>query len=223
MLQRFCDLPRSLSFVLSMGLLHGCQSIDEPAPEAPYAELPICASSSWCDDVSHLRPASAVDYIELRSPLGNGTSPSGCVIAAAGTKCSGATDAASCRRAVASFTPNWYLFGPGLYSLITTVVDRVQTAAEDQTKLAAFLVPIDSEWEATLVVRAASYGVDCAAPMNQVVRSVPGGYEVIASTGTGCGPGQDVYRHTLLVSADGTITDQSKELIRKTDPNCIFE
>lgn len=35
--------------------------------------------------------------------------------------------------------------------------------------------------------------------------------------------GQDIYRPTLLVSADGTLSDQKQELLKKTDPNCIIE
>lgn len=215
----------SLSGLLAIGLLSGCQPAPEPTPAAtlaPETTLPACPSSSWCDDVSHLRPAVTVDYLELRS-IGDGASSSGCVVAASGSACSGASDMAGCRRAVAALTPDWYWFGSQSRSLVITAGDEVRSAASEPSRLAAFLLPIDSEWEAVLAVRAAGYQADCVAPMAQVVSATPDGYQVIANTGTACGPGQDIYRHTLLVSADGTLSDQKQELLKKTDPNCIIE
>lgn len=205
-----------------MVLLQSCQPAEEvPLTHRPEHEVAACPSSLWCDDVSRLHPTSVIDYLELRTyNLSSAMYPTGCVVATAGTKCAGATDPASCRLAVASITPDWWW---GIdRSLITTTGDRVQTVSADSASLASFLVPIDSEQEAFVVATAAYYRLDCTAPIDQVVRAVPGGYQVIGKTGSACGPGQDIYRHTLLVSPDGTISEQSAELLVKTQPNCVI-
>lgn len=204
-----------------MVLLQSCQPAEEvPPTPGPAKEVAACASSSWCDDVSRLHPARAVDYLELRAyNLSDALYPTGCVAATAGTKCAGATDPASCLLAVTTIVPDW---GGMDRALITATGDRVQTVSPASASLASFLVPIDSEQEAFLLAKAAYYQLDCTAPIEQVVRPVPGGYQVIGKTGTACGPGQDIYRHTLLVSPDGTISEQSAELLVKTEPNCVI-
>ncbi len=202
-----------------MVLLQGCQPNQEVPP---YAPVPACASSSFCDDASGFHPASGVDYIELRSDLGpNANYPTGCVASSAGVECSGATDTASCQKSVATITPAWSDVPGDTLSLITTAGNQVQTIALNSQSLIQFLAPIDSAQEAVLLARAADYIVDCSAPMSQVVQAVSGGYQVTATTGTGCGPGMDVYSHTLLVSTNGSITDQNSVLVMQTQPNCV--
>lgn len=163
-----------------------------------------------------------MDYLELRS-LGDRSVATGCVVDSVGTQCSGAADPATCQRAVATLTPSWGFIDPMVYSLFTTTGDRVQSLSVDRVTIPALLAPIDSEWEAVLVARVTAFQVDCTAPMDQVVHAVPGGYEIIATTGNACGPGQDVYRHTLLVSAEGNISTQKSELIKPTVQNCIVD
>ncbi len=217
-LRHFFSTLLSLSFVPPAVLLQSCQPAEEAPPGSlPAAEVAACPSASWCDAASRLHPASAVDYLELRTfNLTDAPYPTGCVAAAAGTKCGTATDPTSCRLAVATITP-WGIVGR---ALVATTGDRVQTV--DPGSLASFLVPIDSEQEAFLLAMAAYYRIDCTAPMDRVVQAVPGSYQILGVTGSGCGPGQDIYRHTLLVSTDGTISEQSAELLMKTEPNCVI-
>ena len=123
---------------------------------------------------------------------------------------------------VAAIAPDWGFLNWSFYSLLTMKGDRVQRVSLTPGSLIQFLAPVDSEQEAVFLARAARYAVDCAAPIDQTVLAVPGGYQVIATTGSGCGPGMDIYRHRLRVSPDGTITDEHAELIQPTQPNCVI-
>lgn len=220
----FCRLF-TVALLLPLAPWSGCQPApDEPGQFTAYEppELPACASSSWCYKVGDFRPASAVDYLELRF-AGDGVTPGPCVADSVGTKCAKSTDAKSCRTELVEITPAWTYVRSGSYSLCTTTDNRVQTISLRKDSLAPFLIPIDSAQEAAFLASGAGYDVDCAAPMDQVVRAVPGGYEVIGSTGHACGPGDDVYRHTLRVGTDGSITDEKSELTMKTDLRCVVE
>ena len=213
------------ALLIPLAPLAGCQPApDEPGQFTAYEppELSACASPSWCYKVGELRPASAVDYLELRF-AGDGFTPGPCVADSVGTKCAKSTDARGCRTELVELTPAWAYLRSGSYSLNTTTDNRVQTISLRKESLAPFLIPIDSAQEAAFVASGAGYDVDCAAPMDQVVRAVPGGYQVLGNTGHACGPGDDVYRHTLLVAPDGSITDEKTELIMKTNPRCVAE
>lgn len=223
-LRRFFHALQTLSLASPAVLLAACPS----GEIAPYVEPGLCLSSLWCDDVSRLRPAMRVDYLELRDIQGRAGDVNGCVVSSVGSKCAGASDLARCQRSVATLQPSGGFlgggatFGGGAYALVTTLRDQVQGLALQPDVLVPFLQPIDSEQEAALLARASGYGVDCASPIEQVVRRTAAGYEVVGTTGSGCGPGNDINQHTLQVTPDGAIAVQSTTLVKKGDPNCVI-
>lgn len=226
-LARFLFNPLFASFLLlPLGPLSGCQPAPDESVKIPLRDplaWPACVSlTSWCYKVGDFHPASAVDYLELRS-RDDGSKAGDCVADSIGTKCEKATDPRKCKEALLSIEPAWAYLRSEYLTLYTTAGDRVQSVSLLRDSLSPFLVPIDSAQEAAFLASGAGYFVDCAAPMDQVVSSVPGGYEVIGTTGSACGPGQDVYRHKLLIGPDGSITDEQSELIKKTDVSCIVD
>lgn len=226
-LARFLFNPFFASFLLlPLGPLSGCQPAPDESVKIPLRdplEWPACVSlSSWCYKVGDFHLASAVDYLELRS-LSDGSTPGVCVADSIGKKCEKATDPRRCKEALLSIQPAWHFLRSETLALFTTAGDRVQSVSLLRDSLAPFLVPIDSAQEAAFLAGGAGYFVDCSAPMDQVVWTAPGGYEVIGTTGSACGPGQDVYRHKLLIGPDGSITDEQSELIKKTDASCIVD
>lgn len=224
-LRRFFDALISLSFVSPLALLGGCEG--GPGSSPPLIALPSCPSPLWCDDASRFRPAAGIDYVELRAFTDSPAKDAGCVVSSVGTRCAGATDAEGCLRTLSALAPTptplsgGASFPGGLFGLAATAGDRIAGYPANREALPA-LGPIDSEQEAVLIVRGDSYRVDCGLPMEQSVRPIAGGYEIIAQRGSACGPGDDIYRYTLLVGADGSITEQKKELFQMTDPKCVI-
>lgn len=222
-LRRFFDALLSLSVVPPLALLGGC----EGGAGTLVVPLPTCPSTLWCDDASRFRPAAGIDYVELRGFDQEGTGSAGCVISSVGNRCAGATHAESCEYVLSTLAPTpsalygGTSFPGGFYALASTAGDRVAGYQANREALPA-LLPIDSEQEAVLIVRGDYYQVDCGSPMEQSVRPIAGGYEVIAKRGTACGPMDDIYRYKLLVGADGSITEQTKELIQATEPKCTI-
>lgn len=159
-----------------------------------------------------LRPASPVDYVELRrySQL----------VEATGTPCATALDPASCGRAL-ELLPEEPGFPLGhlvqidvSYHLRATRADsvlRVGTLPE----LRDFLGQIDTAGEAELWVASRDYELICS-ESGGVTR--PSGFDVLAFTFEGC---DGRTRHLLHVDPTGTLTPLDSVVERAPDPFCV--
>lgn len=155
-------------------------------------------------------------YQELRLHLDGLLEDIHCVLSAVGEKCAGAADRPACQRAYAA------IVHPLGSSFTTTDRWTVRNLSLASPEFLALLGTVDTEQEAVLVARSRQYPVDCSVPPQQRVYPVPGGYEVVTRTGTGCGPGNDIYQHTLRISDTGTASVLRSTLIKPGDPNCVI-
>ncbi|MCA9648950.1 MAG: ferritin-like domain-containing protein [Myxococcales bacterium] len=175
-----------------------------------------------------VEPAEAVDYLELRyaENFGVPEEPNWNVSIeeSSGTLCGGATDAAACMAAyealpnASDFSVPSFDIGTGFRSLAYTRVDEVGSVGT-RTRLVDFLGEVDAIGEAGLLATLGSnHRINCEAP-NQVGESGDG-YVVYTRTGGGCGEGDDIEGHVVLVHADGTVEIVQTELIEKGEPGC---
>ena len=200
-------------------------AVDDKIDTKPFDKT-VCQAGSFPGATIDLRPGTPVDAIELRTRGGLSTPPSSGVVARSGEPCKTATDKAKCLEAFAAILPSkTFYIGPGYdvaqdYWLVTTRGDDVGVYGAPKD-VATLLAPIDTPDEAALVTAALlpSHNLDCAAG-NNVHASKGGGFDVLTRSGSGCG--DDVERHVVHVSAEGTVAVTANETIKKGDPNCAI-
>lgn len=184
----------------------------EPPPP-PSAEL--CSPDGRWLAVQGLNPSRDVDWVGALN-YSDFVGPSGDFIDEAGERCVGATDAMACEAEVE--TARFEIFQR---ALLTTAEDleRLETAEQINT----FLGTVDTQNEAALAAWKAGYDIWCSDEDPSSVTSIPGGWRVIAYRQSGgCGSPWITSRHTLRVSGDGTVTEESSEVIREEeDFGCI--
>lgn len=210
--------------MLSPVALAGCSAL----PDSSEFDAIECVGG--VPSVTGLSPSLPADYVELRAiRAGSSTLTRGMaqVLSSRGMRCATALDAAACRAEVdaiddlgAGFrricpVPSPECTSYGLVSTRGSTVTRVR----DKPELLAFMQPIDSRQEALLWAFTEPYDV-CNTNTNGV-REVPGGYEVLVTRGSGCGPNNDLVGVLLGVSASGALTELQTEVLTPGDSCAI--
>jgi hypothetical protein len=173
-------------------------------------------------------PAEAVDYLELR---GATTYPwdeepswvNQRTLDASGKRCSGASDEPACEAAFESLPLESEIVRHDFdasaehLSLAYTRADGVD-AVRTQAGLDAFLGSIDAPGDAALLAALRGHTLVCDAGND--VGAHRDGFVVHTRTGGGCGLGDDIKEHVVLVRPDGSIEVIESALIEKAEPGC---
>lgn len=174
-------------------------------------------------------PAEPFDYAERRwaerIDWGGDTEPEWSdpyVGESVGERCGGATDLPACEEAWASLPLEsvWQesgFDGVGFRSVAFTRGDMVE-AITDLPALNAFLGPLDAAGDAALLAVMEGHRLLCAEGNDVGVTDE--GYILHTTSGGGCGEGDDIEQHVVLVRPDGTIEVLETILIEKGDPGC---
>lgn len=185
---------------------------------------PLCANG-YSLSVDGLSPAMPLDYIELRSIDPYGIGSGGAVLSSTGTKCATAPAKAACEAAFASAMPT-----TGFYERCT---DHCESGAilatrgsevivvDSKAKLDALLSPYNTAQEALLAALTTGQYISCSDKKKGSVRAVGDGYEVVTSTGSGCGTSDPVRQHLLYVDASGKVEERSSAVLQAGTPGCI--
>jgi len=177
-------------------------------------------------------PAEAVDYLELRrSVAGTEAMPTltAEVLESVGERCSGATDVAACEAAFDALPLESELSEGGFYdgysysggdlSLGFTLGEEVGSV-NDKADLLAFLGDIDAPGDAVLLLDLSGHEIVCDGGNDVGERD--GGYVVHTTSGSGCGEGDDVEEHAILVKPDGSTEVLKTKRIERADPGCAI-
>lgn len=174
-----------------------------------------------------IEPAEAVDYVELRDTVnydwGEGPmwdAPG--VRDSSGELCGGASDAAACQAAFEALSPESEFVVGGFEGAIHRSValtrgDEAQ-AIGTRPNLDAFLGGIDTAGDAALLATMEGHQLVCEGDNDASLGS--GGYRLHTRTGGGCGEGDDVEEHVIVVSESGEIRTVQTVLVEKGDPGC---
>jgi hypothetical protein len=172
-------------------------------------------------------PASPADYLELRrwEDYFGGESPaSPTILEAKGTLCAGASDTQACTDAFAALALESELATYGgeivRYGAVAYTRGDEVGSAGTRADLDALLGPIDAPGDAALLALLTGNQLHCNA--GNEVGDHAEGYVVYTRSGSGCGEGDDVEHHVLLVRADGTTEVIETRLVERADPNCAI-
>ncbi len=187
-------------------------------------DSPAC-TNGYAMSVEGLRPAMPVDYLELRTVDTFGVSMSS-VLSSTGTKCATAPVRPTCEATLASKMPT-----KGFYqqcsdfcsggALLATRGGEV-IVADSKAALDALLAPYDTPQEAVLAALSTGQYISCTDKSRGAVRAVADGFEVVTSTGSGCGTSDPVRQHLLHVDASGTVVEQDSYLLQAGAPGCVI-
>lgn len=181
--------------------------------------LDVC-SGEKLDMLASVEPEIPVDFLELRTGEYEGYE----VLDAAGEACGGADEPMACVEALAALpTDSELRGGDGYYSrpelLAYTRGDEVG-AITDLGGLKLFLGAIDAAGDAAMLARMSGHDILCR-DGNEVGEHSEG-FVVFTTSGSGCGRGDDVEHHVVLVRADGSISVIDSERIKRGDPGCAI-
>ena len=201
-------------------LLVGC-GIDED-------QFTVDVCSGGFHLLGSIEPARPVDYLELREldpeidPVFGETLR---VVDSVGQKCSAASDVDVCLEKFAMLPTDSNLSGsnsvlsPTSTSLAYTRGDEV-SAIPDLSDLVGFLRPIDTVADAVMVGTSAGHELLCSEPHQ--VGEHPEGHVLYTTSGQGCGAGNDIMSHVVLVRTDGSISVLESKRIERGDPGCAI-
>lgn len=219
--RRFHRLFREATLAALAAQGAACAS-DQVGIDRGRFDLPVCNAEQRFDPLTGANLPNPVDYVVLRYSWPNGAAATQLVIAAAaGSKCSGATDPASCatRFDALPVDQGWSYSASHLAYTRGDEVGVV-TTLED---LKAFLGPIDTPGEAALLAtQTLEYDYYVACELDPSARVVSGGFEVIAREGSTCGAGLSLHEHRIFVSTDGAVQDRESVLVAIGDPSCAI-
>ena len=216
-------LSRAFSLLLAP-LAVGCA--DESIDLGQFSEN-LCGEDGL-RALDALEPAQAVDYVEMRRIyLEEGAyapDPPGVeVLDASGQRCGGASDPPACETRLAELPLEsefvTYGFDAGGYhrSLAYTRGDDTG-AILTRAQLLDFLGPIDAAGDAALLAQLSGHQFVCEGSND--VGSRGDDFVLHTQSGGGCGEGDDVKQHVVVVRPDGSIEVVESVLIEKGDPNC---
>jgi hypothetical protein len=189
-------------------------------------------SENLCDGsyqmLGAVEPAQTVDYLELRSAVIHpwDEEPSfgqPDVLDATGTRCSGASDSPACESQFdaleleSEFVRYGFDASDQHLSLGYTRGDDVD-AVRSAASLDAFLGSIDAPGDAALLATLRGHKMVCDGENDVGARG--SGFVLHTRTGGGCGQGDDIKEHVVLVRPDGQIEVIETVLIEKGDPGC---
>lgn len=186
-------------------------------------DSPVC-TSGYTLSVDGLRPAIPVDYLELRSidTIGSGTSM---VLSSTGSKCAAAPVRPTCEATLASTMPK-----QGFYkqcsdycaegALVATRGGEV-IVVDSKAALDSLLAPYDTPQEALFAALTTNQYISCTDKSRGAVRAVTDGFEVVTTTGSGCGTSSPVRQHLLHVDSKGNVVEQDSYLLQAGTPGCV--
>lgn len=213
----------TLSRMLSQALLASLSVSSGCGVDVSSFDAPLCVGG-YALAVDGLHPAMPVDYIELRSVDELGSTSR--VLSSTGTKCATAPMRVACESAVDGTMPT-----AGFYrrctdhceggALIATRGGEVMVV-DSKAKLDALLAPYDTPQEALMAALTTGQWISCSDKKRGSVRAVADGYEVVTSTGSGCGTSDPVRQHLLHVDANGTVEERSSYILEAGTPGCII-
>lgn len=188
---------------------------------------PLCTDAGNTS-VEGLRPTQPVDFLQQLQFSGQAPMWQKAVLSQTGTACKTAVDPTTCTSALSSAPEQAVSQLPGSCApfscirnvLVSTRGDQVDVQ-ETRDKMIAFLAPIDTEQEAVFVVQSMGYQVSCSLRSQGAVRSVDGGYEVVATTNQVCsGPG--LLQKLFFVDGNGKLQEQQSYTLSPGNPNCVI-
>lgn len=205
---------------------------DSPKPDPSLTPItwelapapPLCTERTTID-LAGLNPNQAVDYLELGIYEISANVHSRRLQTIAGVECGNVADEAACKRSVNNQLASLcalHSSEPGygyLPYLAVQEKDNLQILVSQQ-EVTTFLAPIDTAQEALLVAWKAQYNISCVDKNLGDARSIPGGYEVFATKGSGCW--DDYVRYVLQVSSSGVIQEQSRVVLKPKSDNCVI-
>lgn len=187
-------------------------------------DSPAC-TNGYALSVEGLRPAMPVDYLELRTVDTFGVSMSS-VLSSTGTKCATAPVRPTCEATFAGKMPT-----TGFYqqcsdfcsggALLATRGGEV-IVADSKAALDALLAPYDTPQEALFAALSTGQYISCTDKSRGAVRAVADGFEVVTSTGSGCGTSDPVRQHLLHVDASGNVLEKDSYVLQAGTPGCVI-
>jgi hypothetical protein len=182
-------------------------------------------TGSWI--LSSVTPGEPFDYAELRSAeridWDENVEWNGPYVRESfGERCSGAADLAACEAAFTGLPleSEWAhggFEGQVFWSLALTRADLAQAIA-DRPALDAFLGALDGPADAALLAVLEGHRLACADGPDVGVHDE--GWVLHTTSGGGCGEGDDILEHVVLVHPDGTIEVLETVLVELGDPGC---
>lgn len=185
---------------------------------------PATCAQSGRDRLTGLALEPPADYLEL----GRGAKqhPDYQKLQSVGTPCATATDPEACQSALDALeSQGGFFLGHCLpecigYVLVTTSGDDVAALGPKEAVLAA-MGTIDSPADAMLAVELAGYNIGCGELLRGGVKTVEGGFEVLATRYTEvCQPVVET-RYRLAVSPAGEITELDSDIASRSEGECI--
>jgi hypothetical protein len=197
----------------------GDPAADSGAPAATPTR-PICANGV-AEFMKGLKPAEPVDYAAWRTIVGVSAN-SVTDQQFDGMACATATDKTKCEQALAATqegleqTDNCGQIGACRHYIVTTQGDTVKRYATREQVL-SFLGPLDSSQDVLLLLYYDDWQLNCE---RTLVREEPDGYQVsVVQMTSSCPVALDLVQ--VHVTADGTVTELSREGIPQTGNVCV--
>lgn len=218
------------SVTLAGGAVAACGASTGGGVDRSTFDRSICEGSIYAP-LTGVTPARPVDYMEMREEYdvrtaqpADGGLASLYVQAKEGTPCATATNKPRCEADLQSYRvqdANGQLkpLGarmPGYTYLIYTRGDEVGVVRNAQ-QLGAFLDPVDTVKDAALVATWNGHGVRCG---GKDARAVPGGFQLVTTTGSACGEGTHRDENVVTVTSNGTFSVNETVVVERGSPNC---
>ncbi|MDC0749334.1 ferritin-like domain-containing protein [Polyangium mundeleinium] len=177
-------------------------------------------------DLSDVRTAEELDFMQLVSIDEGGPSEEPRVVATFGTKCGSASNVAMCEAAIAAATSaQGFRLGQCVdfcprHILVTNKGDEVEVL-ETKEAVLDLIRPIDTAVEAVLAAELAEYHVSCNDADEGGVRASGSGFDVLGTRYTEiCDPiVRELY--LLRINADGNVQEIESEVIESESGACI--
>lgn len=187
-----------------------------PLDAGPRPSSELCSMDGQYLATGGLSPASSPDWVGALNVPSFAPGPAD-FLHETGTRCGTASVPATCHGEVDRIRMETYR-----RALLTTDGDAV-TKYETAEQVQGFLGPIDTPNEAALAAWHAGYDIYCGGDFLSTVTEIAGGYRVVAYRNSGgCGSPWLTTQYTLVVSADGAVTEESSMVVREEeDWGCI--
>jgi hypothetical protein len=187
----------------------------------------LCAGGAY-RMLDAVEPDAPVEYVELRSAQSYSweeepTWSAKRILDASGDPCGGASDRPACEAALealplqSEFVRYGFDAGEEHFSLAYSRGDAVGSVGT-HAELDAFLGTIDAVGDAALLATLHGHSLVCDDENDAGVRGE--GFVLHTRSGGGCGQGDDIEEHVLLVHPDGRIEVIQTVLIEKGEPGC---
>jgi len=216
---------RTLSRILSSALQGALVVSAGCGVNVSSFDSPVCVAGDYALSVEGLNPAIPVDYLEFRN-VPTATGGTTVVLSSRGTKCSTAPSRPICDASYASAMPTTGFYqrcfdGCDAGALVATRGGEV-IVVDSKAKLDSFLAPYDTSQEALFAALTTGQYISCTDKSRGAVKAVDDGYEVVTTTGSGCGTSDPVKQHVLFVDRNGQVTERDSYLLKAGTPGCVI-